>query len=285
MVSGAIFLDCKKEISIKNIYLKYILRLLIIFVLWSTFYSLINNYCSKTFNVKDILKDIILGNYHMWFIYMIIGLYMIIPILRKIIEDKKVTQYFLILWIIASMIILPLTKIQYFGNIILAINEKINMSLILGYSGYFILGYYLANKELKYKKLIYFLGILGALITITGTSIIHHITNSYNLILYGNLTLNVLLTSVSIFVFFKDKIKNNTFNEKKNKIIEKISRYSLGVYLIHPMIIFILSKIGISTLKFNPIVSVIGISILVYSISLLISWGLNKIPKINKYIV
>ena len=47
----------------------------------------------------------------MWFIYMIIGLYMITPFLKRIVADEKLTRYFLILSFIFALLIPEIIRI------------------------------------------------------------------------------------------------------------------------------------------------------------------------------
>ena len=96
MISGALFLN--KDIIISQIYKKYILRLMISFLVWSAFYCFLGN---RSLSLKNILN----GEYHMWFIFMIIGLYMLSPIIREIVKNKKIMKYFLLLAFIFTFFI------------------------------------------------------------------------------------------------------------------------------------------------------------------------------------
>jgi surface polysaccharide O-acyltransferase-like enzyme len=82
MISGSLFLY--RDIEIKNLYRKYILRLFVAYCFWALFYAvyspIIDSIIGKGFAlpIKSIIKNTISGNYHMWFIPMIIGTYMCI---------------------------------------------------------------------------------------------------------------------------------------------------------------------------------------------------------------
>ena len=97
MISGALFLNKEKEISIKKLYSKNILRLVVTLLFWSLMYSIYANIIiAKTISLS-ILKltylDFINSHYTLWFITMLIGLYMAIPIFKKICEDKKIEEF------------------------------------------------------------------------------------------------------------------------------------------------------------------------------------------------
>ena len=77
MVSGALFLDPNKQLSIKKLYTKNILRIAICIVVWGFFYSILDQYLYGTLSAKSVLitvYGILTGNtgYHMWFLYTLI---------------------------------------------------------------------------------------------------------------------------------------------------------------------------------------------------------------------
>ncbi len=91
MISGALFLDEQKEVTLKGIISKNIKSLAIITIIWSVIYSVVKNIVFPFFdggsiNLKNAIGGIINGHYHMWYLYMIIGLYFIVPVLKKIIK-------------------------------------------------------------------------------------------------------------------------------------------------------------------------------------------------------
>ena len=285
MVSGALFLS--RDISIKKIYSKYILRIIIAFIVWSLVYALIDLYHGCSF--ETFVIQFIKGHYHLWFLYMIVGLYMIIPFLKKIIQDEKLIRYFLILSFIITMIIpicidLLNPIFPTVCDVIKYILEKTSLEFVVGYSFYFVIGYCLYNKVINKKTeiIIYILGLFGIIITILGTMIITHIYQEPLAIFYKNLTFNVALTSIAIFVFFK---QHSNIANKYPGLIYKLSKYSFGVYLVHLIILETLDKYDINVLLFNSFLSVPFISIIVIIISYIVSAVLNNIPVLKKYIV
>lgn len=86
MISGVLFLG--REISVKQIYRKYILRLLVAFLVWNFIYYLFAENTPKIQFLNLFGEDatsqiinMISGRHHMWYILMIIGIYMCVPII------------------------------------------------------------------------------------------------------------------------------------------------------------------------------------------------------------
>lgn len=99
---------------------------------------------------------------------------------------------------------------------------------------------------------------------------------------YNNISLNILLQSVMVYIYIKDKysISKNV----DNKFINLISNLSLGIYAIHACIIdivyMLLGTLGISS-------SIVGIPLLFFisfGTSSFISFMMNKINVLKKIV-
>ena len=150
MISGVLFLS--KEIEIKKLYSKNILRIITAFAFWSLLYVLILDNSNK---IEDKIMAFYLGHYHMWFAFMIVLLYMLTPVLKKIIEDKKIIEYFLIIYFVFQTILPQISTFIYMLNhktMAIIMNKNMDKFQInFGYIGYFVLGYYLSKKDLSKK--------------------------------------------------------------------------------------------------------------------------------------
>jgi len=287
MISGVLFLN--REVSLKKIFSKYILRMVVAYVFWSFFYMIFEE--GTKFEKLNIFLQ---GHYHMWFILMIIGLYMLLPIIKPITENKRRTVYFIALSLFFA-IVFPTVKllvndfcskrvIEIVTSVSVCIDDM-KMHTVLGYSGYFVLGYYLNSIDLKkhHRLIIYALGILGFVATVVLDLTIALKNQSFCSRYYGYFTLNVFLEALAVFTWFKyAKFNMNILN----RFVRKLSKYSFGAYLIHAFIIEQLEiRFSINTLSFDPVLSVISISLFVAVISFAVSAVLNNIPIVKKYLV
>lgn len=92
-----------------------------------------------------------------------------------------------------------------------------------------------------------------------------------------------MFESIAVFTWFKYK---KYHFPKLHPIALKLSRYSFGAYLVHALTIEQLNdKFGLNTLSFNSALAVIGIGIIVFVCSFVISGILNHIPVVRKYMV
>lgn len=291
MISGALFLDNSKPIKIKSLYTKNIVRIITAFAFWSLVYAIFSPderlYWDGMSKLRYIAKNFVTGHFHMWFLFMIVGMYIIVPILRKITESEKITEYFLIVSFLFTFLIPAILKIPALSYIS-KIYGKVTFHFTLGYSSYFVLGYYLMKKDFSklWRYVIYVLGILGFAVTVILTAVLSwqgkRVVTDYT---YEYFTINVLLEAVAVFVFAKYRMQKIEIDEKERRRVFRLSKYSFGVYLIHLLVIEKLEVYGMQTLMFDPIIAVPLKIVIVLVLSTIVSAILNHIPILKKYIV
>ena len=154
MISGGIFLE--RDIPLHKIYTKYISRMIISFVIWSAVYAFFEKGMTKN-KIVAFLN----GHYHMWFILMIVGLYMCVPIIKGIVERNNRTRYFLVLAFIFAFVVPEIFMLANdFGNgLVVKLTDilnkhfdNMNMQIVLGFSAFFVLGYYLNKITLNKRQ-------------------------------------------------------------------------------------------------------------------------------------
>ena len=288
MISGVFFLNPNKDINSKNLYKKYILKIVLALIITSFFYyffiAILNGEKIDIQFVKNSILYFLQGKvrYHLWFMYLIISLYIATPILRCFIMGSKQDdiKYFILIAIIFANIIPVLSSFTIFNKYFGALN-KINIPL--GYSLYFISGYYLFKYDTKAleRKIIYILGVISFVFTIIGTWKLSLIKGEAQSIFYEYLTPNVMIMSFSIFLFFKNFINKIKIKEQWVKIIILLSKLSFIIYLIHDAIMTLILRTRLKYLLDIPSIGVIILSILIYLISLIISLLFQKITKLH----
>ena len=292
MLSGALFLAPEKEIPLKQLWTRYILRLAILYAVWSCVYGTIGFIYAYPgyFSIKFYLKCILSGHYHLWFLPMMIGIYAIVPILRKWILSgtKKDVQYFLLLFVLFEVIattvkvFIKTPEVQNFLN-------NFNFTLICSYVGYFVLGHYLMQYGLA-KKADTVLAILFPICIVVNIAVstlqsrsegvpLSDFTNSFGLFTF--------LLTVAIFRFFtKNENAKGVFFEKHQtlgRFVLSLSKSTLGIYLLH--LAFLESKL-ISSLfdRLNAVLAALIALLITFVFSAVVATILRKIPFVGRYI-
>ena len=294
MISGTLFLDNDKTISIKTLYKKNILKLIIALAIWSIIYAIFQYFTiEKYHNIESIIGLSIIGHYHLWFLYMIIGIYIALPVLKLLSHNSNIIRYFLIISFIFSFTIPLITDVIYYSLPKTAIDlinthpyfidgihfnyKQLTPQTMMGYSFYFFLGHYLNTKKNAISILwILFIGICGFALTAIPTLILSKDNFCGNYFHY--LSIGPFLEAYAIFIVGKC-----FWIHKSRKLISTIINKSFGIYLIHPMIIETLFLINVKPTMINPIIGIPVFIILVFILSISIVYYLSKIPWFNRF--
>lgn len=259
-------------------------RILIPFVFWSSIYIFykLSIYYLKSGNPLDFnyildffWKKLMFGaDYHMWYIYMLIGVYLILPMMNKwiIASTKNELIYFMGLCIIG-------TTIHYYPLNIL--ESGVNLDYFSKYWGCIVFGYYLVN----YGKIEYnfknsaFLGLLFMIsfFLISLTTFYYSVKANDFVEIFDPWDLLQMIAIVLLF-------RLHPFLNIKNRILSLISQYSFGIYLIHVLIIDLLAKAGLAYFSFNPYLSIPITTLATLITSFIVLYLIEKVPY-GKYIV
>ena len=289
MLSGSFVIDKYKENFLKKLYTKNIFRMVCSFVFWSLVYVgfklLKNVLLHNPVNKKELIYSFIQGEYHLWFIPMVICLYAITPLLKEICSTKKNEQYFLLL----ACVPIIFNFVNYFITIqpLNYLFTKAGFQFVSGYTVYYILGHYLNKYEVqkKHRILIYIFAVFSVVATVF-VSYWHYNSGKAGVtFLYDYMSPNVYITSVAFFLLFKYNISKISFKERIQRFIVKLSSLTFGVYLSHIVFLKILNKTPLTVENIHPLVSVPLLVISIFVLSTITTWIISKIPVLKKYII
>ena len=284
MVSGALFLNENKEIDVKKIWKKNILHLSLIYVFWTLIYAIYSIYnLNGKLSIINVLKTSIKSSYyHLWFIPMLIGIYIIIPLLKPMVKNKKLIEYFLIIFLLLKII--PFTLDLFGISTIHSLVTRIDIPL-LSYTGYFVLGHYINTFEIdkKRRKIIYIAGIISYIVSVVGTILFSVYKSKAYETFNKEFSITTFFMSLAIFTLFKYLFKEEKFKEKTQKIIIHLSQMTLGIYVIHAIFRDLLkNQMGLS---FTKIYNLPLAFLIIIIASYICTYILSKLPIIKRYLV
>ena len=299
MLSGALELNRDFSDSTQEILhsVKKSCYLILLYFLWLAFYNVLN--CVQEgygFSLNSVKQNILLssllgrGIYHLWFLPMLAGLTLVSPFLRLIARNKKISCYFLVLYAILTILFPTLLKFQYrfpYYELVEGLYSRIPYVVITGFTGYFLLGHFLAfhlpsqskNKNILFLCVFLFSWGIGAGICF------------YDSLLWGQpstiindpYSVTDFLAVTSLFLLVKNIFSKT--DEAKTLwpcFIRTLADCSLGIYLLHPALLMLLKWTGFSTLFLPQVLSIPLTVVGVVVICLLITFLLRKIPGIGK---
>ncbi len=284
MISGSLFLS--RDIPIAVIFKKYVSRIAVIFVFWSLIYALVFESAN---GVGSFLASFVKGYSHLWFLYMIAGLYIVTPILRKVAQDETALRYFIVLGIVTAILIPEIIQCislisgksgKYLSNAF----GSAGFQTVSGYAIYFMLGYYLDRAGKK--------NFFSLPVVITGLALAYLIPVCINALysvrydkeagfLFTNYSVGELVRSCAVFLLVKavfDKAQG-----REHRMIRILAGYSLGAYLIHQMVITLLNRLALlNTLSYDALLSVPLIGVITFVLSYLLTFIIGKVPFVKK---
>lgn len=254
MLSGAMLLSNNKTISISYTYKKRLPKALVPFILWSlvavAYYGLVGIYSDG--NILDALKRLknIINTpttVHLWFMYALIPLYLLSPILKKLVDSMSINlaKYCLILWFTFSSLLPTLASIVP-GTLrpFFVMNKEYNLNFLNGYIGYFLLGYYLLNYKNKMSiKVLSCIVVIDTAIISIGSWYKTMATSQYSEIFKVYSRAFVLILSVAIFLLVKELITKYPLKRIPSNVVKFLSALSFGVYLMHNLLIDALARV------------------------------------------
>lgn len=264
MITGYCLL--KKEECTYEYCFSHVLKYICVLFTVGLFYALLEEvYVSKTINylifVKSVL-NVISGNLwdHMWFVYTIIGIYLVMPIIHHFMQE-------------GNRNILILTALLFVFNILFPTIEKwISVGVVFPFNGYlFYVCFGGAAAKFKMNK------IQSCFIYLTGLLSVAWIVSDAENHVFGYQHLAVCLMAMSIF------LSVSKMDIKQNKLLLCISKCTWGIYLLHPFFINVAIKLlNIDVVTSLPYIRLFLFAVVVSFASFLSTYILRKIPLIRK---
>lgn len=288
MCSGALLLDPSKEMTIKRLYFRNILRIVLAMFAWSMMYKVFHLIISGTFGISGLiqsLKEVFLLNqeFHMYYIHIMIIAYVFLPITRVFIKNatQKELVYALSVWFILG-IVYPTVKIYWPFNLLSGIPVQWLINMTYASIGYGILGFYITRYPLSTK--------CNCLLSVTGFIFVFGLTTYMSVkngILYERflegMSVGVALLATGIFgLFYNMKEKMSC---KAAILCTKLSKGSFCIFLVHVFVIYLFGHFGIGVNDFPCFVSIPLLSALNLFLSYVIYFVISKIPFVNRWLI
>lgn len=274
-VSGALLLpvNVSADMSVTFVF-KRLKRVVLPVIIWSIIYLS----CCDNLTIVSLLSIFFSaqGASIFWFMYVIIGLYIIAPILSPWLKqtDKKTLHFYLSLWMIS--LCYPVLKNW------LNVNETHNGVLyyISGYVGFFILGYYIKTFGIRLRStlILYIIAFFAMLVVKVYANDIK---------LYDGLWYLSIFCLVGVLFYWSliETVSNLLKLTARTKSwIGTFSNLIFGVYFIHYGIINYVLPHFYFLNSFPYIVSYIIRILIVFGLSLSLSFIISSLP-FGEYIV
>lgn len=290
MISGALFLAPDRDVDMKKLYLHHILRLTILYIFWSCLYGLKDcmGFDFSGVGFKDFAREMILGRYHLWFLPMIIGIYVLLPVLKVWIAhaSKRNVEYFLALFFVCQLFCETVRAFFPTNNMVQYVLNLFQPEMVCSYLGYFVLGYYLVHVgvERKWHHIIYAGAFAGGILNIVLGNFLAEKAGEPTGAIYDSFGLFTALISIALVIWAKETFAGKSRSKKMERICGEISAATLGIYVMHVGLIEILESCGIHSQTVPLILGIPLLAVMSFCICFLFAAVLRRIPVIGKYL-
>ena len=237
MITGALLLDPNRNIGWVKVR-GYVARMAVVLVVFGTFFALMELVFSQgSFKVSMIAAAVVKvfqgeSWSHLWYLYDLIGIYLLLPILRAFVARCGERDYWIALGILfVCSLVLP------------TINSAIGLSLEtfvwLGFSVFYVLlGWYLRAFDVSIRIMVP-LGIacLVAVVVVAGGGVV--MTGGYQRWSWEPASPFIAIWATALFVAAKRFVDRPL---RKGGVFETLASLSFAVYLLHPVFANLLYK-------------------------------------------
>lgn len=241
MLSGATLLRYNERYSTKMFYRKRLLKTFIPFLFWGGCFYILYFFIKGwgCFQLKEVLENFTYGkipftNY--WFFIPLFFLYLFIPFFSLMVE--RIPQRMMLLLILILVLFQSVFPLLYS-----MMDVKFDISLpVGGFAFYALLGYYISHSNIEEnRKVLLMLGVF-TILSLTIRYYLLYFSEEKDPMLFTYYGLYAIIPSAFVFILAKRYSYLIGFNST-GSFWTKLSKRSYGVYLIHTLLIVMLSKL------------------------------------------
>lgn len=285
MISGFLLLSDSRTLNVGAFYRRRLSKLLPPFLIWNVIYYL--QHCYIDGHPPDIDRFFFEfagqgSEVHLWYVYQIVGLYLLMPFLKRIVDHCSTKE----LLVLLTVVLFQPTILRCVNIIQSYVWIAPFQALVEGYVGFLLLGYLLGTRELSPKTRGWIYG-LGLFAVVVGTWGNYHFSADAQVALPFNegYFITQYMTGAAFFLLAKQTA------HKLPKLIRRLTgelyKLSYGIYLSHMFILewcwYAASKGWCSEL---PLAQQILIRFLVAAAgSTALNWVFLQVPGLKKYLL
>ncbi len=283
LISGALLLDPAKPEGPAAFLKRRLTRILTPLVVWSIALLLLRVLLEPSITARDIARAVLEGRPygHLWYLYMVLGLYLFTPFLRTYVRHSSSAERG---WLI--LVLLLVSSGASMLDYVYGSAGWMTWVLFPRYLGYYLCGHQLRRADPAAISTGWVLLLLGsaALVTVLGTYVLVNLVGPLRgLALYDFLSPSVIVMSLAVFVSVRRLVPAGdppaTFT---GRMIGRLAPATLGVYLVQYPMLHLLARAGVTSDLINPWLGIPSISILVFVSSYAVVAVMLKVPYLRR---
>lgn len=286
LCSGALMNAPERDLPLKKLFSRYLLRLALALAVWAGFYELLRIYISRgsaplgQLAVQSV-KNWLTGNtyYHLYYFYFAIALYLALPLTRLIAKraSRAEARYLLILWFLAGCVLPFCRYFPPFDQMGASVLRYVLPAIFLA-PGLGLLGWYLGQHPPKSSLEGLGLFLAGFVVTFLGTWRRSAASGELDQFFLDGFGPFVLLMAVGVL-----RLCQRLGRDGVPGPVLYLSRASFCVYLVHPYFQWLTRQAFFESLP--PVWAVPVQAVLLLSLSAAVYELLRRAPVVNRWLI
>ncbi len=285
MISGALLLDDSRREPAGRFYKRRMIRIGIPLVFWTAVYLAVRVFMDhETHTFGSIVQLILTGDayYHLWFLYMIVGLYLITPPLRTFVRCASRGQRFLVI-----VVGLVLANAYFQTDVLLWDNQRSIFTMFLPYIAFYLLGYEIRSIDPKTipSRYLYLTVIVSALYLAAFFDVFMDRAGGVGTrYLFDFFNPPIYFVSIGAFwAAYLWEARSKPLQGVRKTALEWVSSTTMGVYILHPLVLAVLrDNFGKEADDGNFVAAVIVVPLITFVLCYLITSLMMNIPVLKR---
>jgi len=284
MISGALLLDPGRAETATAFYKKRLSRILVPFVFWTVFYLAWAFFKSamkgEPLPASELARRWFSGrpHYHLWFLYMLLGLYWCAPFLRYVVARAPRGE---LVGAVVVMFIIAAAQAMWTG---LRGQPEGSLFVVwfLPYVPYFVVGHLLCSAPPQPTRP-WLWGVLAASFAATVCAcywVSVYVGPAQGLYFHWPLSVTVIPMSLAVMFVLRDV----RLPGLSKATLKKMASLTLGIYVVHPLFLEVVNYDGLWTKRIDPIVSVPFLTVVVFVLSVAATWMMSRVPLLKRLV-
>ncbi|WP_157948360.1 acyltransferase [Pulveribacter suum] len=277
MVGGAVLLARPSEQAPWRFIGQRMARLLPAVAFWSVFYFAWRQWMWGGIDWSVIRRDLVLGSpwYHLWFMYMMLGLYLVAPALRLVVKGVGEGPAWRYVLVVAA----GMTWFASAAQTLQGLSHASFIGLVPFFVVYFLAGYYLLRRPVHLPSRWLWLGggLCIAAMALGVAWSYPHLREGAFVLFYSNRSPFAMGLTFCVFLLVA-RLQPRALPAWVNRL----GAATLGVYAIHPFWIDMLGRWGWSLQRAGD--GWIVLTLLVFALSMVTSLGLSAVPGLRRLV-
>ena len=262
---------CRTWADVVSFYRKKWLPLLLCWLAWIVIYGLINRFWLWPDGWQALGRQLLFKDYppygHVWYMPMIIGMYLAVPLLSMLMETGGRPMFLLLLlFSVVAALVTPHVRLD-----LSFIGDKYVTYLLLGY-----LGFLMAPKIGRNKSLVLLAFSFVAIVGLTWAYYHYHKVNLDRNLWYTDLRL--LFLAIVLFLSFR------FMDAWSVAWVKVLSQGAFAIYLMHYPVLVWVKNTGWFTRNDLPWVNTLTLFASTFTMTFLLFLALRRIPPVARYL-